>query len=91
MYQVPFADLLRNRVGIPTMAVGNLTSGDACNTILAAGRADLCVLARQHLRDPHFSQHEAARYHFADLPYPPPYRAIAPSASPLRPADRDRA
>ena len=45
-FQTPFADRIRHEVGIATMAVGNISSYQDVNTILAAGRADLCVLAR---------------------------------------------
>src|SRR5439155_79958 len=47
-FQTPFADRIRHEAGIPTMAVGNISSFTDVNTILAAGRADLCVLARAH-------------------------------------------
>ena len=44
MYQTPFADRIRNEAGVPTIATGNITTSDDVNTILAAGRADLCLL-----------------------------------------------
>jgi anthraniloyl-CoA monooxygenase len=45
------------------------------NTILAAGRADLCVLARAHLWDPYWTRHAAyAQGH--ELPWPPPYESL---------------
>jgi anthraniloyl-CoA monooxygenase len=44
MYGVPAADRIRNEAGIPTIASGQITTFDEANTILAAGRADLCVL-----------------------------------------------
>ena len=47
--------------GIATMAVGNISSYADVNTILAAGRADLCVLARAHLWDPYWTRHAALR------------------------------
>src|SRR6185437_12651121 len=52
MFQVPFSDRIRNEVGIPTIAVGNIFEGDHVNTIIASGRADLCAIARPHLADP---------------------------------------
>src|SRR5437899_920176 len=58
-FQTPFADRIRHEAGIPTMAVGNISSYSDVNTILAAGRADLCVLARAHLRDPYWTRHAA--------------------------------
>jgi len=60
MFQTPFADRIRNEVGIATMAVGNITEYDHLNSIIAAGRADLCALARPHLTDPHFALRAAA-------------------------------
>ncbi len=59
-YQTPFADRIRNEVGIPTIAVGAISSYDDVNTIVLAGRADLCALARPHLYDPHWTLHAAA-------------------------------
>jgi anthraniloyl-CoA monooxygenase len=53
MYQVPFADRIRHETGLPVMAVGAILGPDHANTILAAGRADLCALARPHLVNPH--------------------------------------
>src|SRR5439155_17222234 len=58
-FQTPFADRIRHEADIPTMAVGNTSSFTDVNTILAAGRADLCVLARAHLRDPYWKRHAA--------------------------------
>ena len=52
MYQTPFSDRIRNEVGIGTIAVGNIFEPDHVNSIIAAGRADLCALARPHLADP---------------------------------------
>lgn len=77
MYQTPFSDRIRNEVGIPTIAVGNITTADQVNTILLAGRADLCALARTHLRDPHFTL-RAAEELGQDVPYPNPYLPAKP-------------
>jgi anthraniloyl-CoA monooxygenase len=44
LFAVPASDRIRNEAGIPTIASGNITTADDVNTILAAGRADLCVL-----------------------------------------------
>ena len=78
MYQVPFAERIRNEAGIPTMAVGTIQDADQCNTILAAGRADLCALARPHLADPYLTLHAAARYGFDEQYWPPQYWAARP-------------
>ena len=61
MYQTPFADRIRHEAGIPTIAVGAISSYDHVNTIIAAGRADLCALARPHLCDPQWTLHAARR------------------------------
>ena len=60
MYQTPFSDRIRNEVGIATMAVGAITEADHANSIIAAGRADLCAIARPHLADPAWTLHAAA-------------------------------
>ena len=59
-YQTPFADRIRHEAGIPVIAVGAISSYDDVNTIILAGRADLCALARPHLYDPHWTLHAAA-------------------------------
>jgi anthraniloyl-CoA monooxygenase len=59
-FQTPFADRIRHEVGMPTIAVGAISSYDDVNTIVLAGRADLCALARPHLYDPHWTLHAAA-------------------------------
>lgn len=59
-YQTPFADRIRNEVGIPTLAVGAISSHEDVNTTILAGRADLCALARPHLYDPYWTLHAAA-------------------------------
>lgn len=61
LYQTPFAEAVRNEVGIATMAVGAITEGDQVNGIVAAGRADLCAIARPHLANPAWTLAEAAR------------------------------
>ena len=75
MFQTPFADRIRNEAGIPTMAVGAISEADHVNGIIAAGRADLCAIARPHLADPAWTLHEAARIGYTGLDWPPQYRA----------------
>ena len=75
MFQTPFADRIRNEIGIATMAVGNITEPDHVNAIIAAGRADLCALARPHLSDPHFALRAAAGLGYADQWWPKQYLA----------------
>jgi anthraniloyl-CoA monooxygenase len=78
MYQVPFAEKIRHEVGIPVMAVGGIQGADHCNTILAAGRADLCTIARAHLSNPYLASNAAIAYGYADMPWPKPYLAVKP-------------
>jgi anthraniloyl-CoA monooxygenase len=73
MFQTPFSDRIRNEAGIPTIAVGNITEPDQVNGIIAAGRADLCALARPHLSDPHWTLHAAAELGYRDQPWPIQY------------------
>jgi anthraniloyl-CoA monooxygenase len=61
MYQTPFAEAIRNEVDIATMAVGAISEADHVNSIIAAGRADLCAIARPHLASPTWTLIEAAR------------------------------
>ncbi len=75
MFQTPFSDRIRNEVGIATMAVGNITEPDHVNSILMAGRADLCCLARPHLADPYWTLHAAARQGYHGETWPKPYLA----------------
>jgi anthraniloyl-CoA monooxygenase len=58
-YQTPYADAIRNRVDIATIAVGIISSYDDVNSIILAGRADLCALGRVHLYDPNWTLHAA--------------------------------
>jgi anthraniloyl-CoA monooxygenase len=79
MYQVPFADAIRHAVpGLAVMAVGGIQGADHANTILAAGRADLCALARAHLSDPYLTLHARATYEESEGYWPPPYLAVKP-------------
>ena len=57
------------------MAVGNITEPDHVNSILMAGRADLCCLARPHLADPYWTLHAAAELGFTGAVWPQPYLA----------------
>jgi anthraniloyl-CoA monooxygenase len=75
MFQTPFSDQIRNDARLATMCVGNITTADQVNTILAAGRADLVALARPHLMDPSFTLRAAAWYGVNDVACPPQYYA----------------
>jgi len=76
-FQTPFADRIRNEVGLPTIAVGAIASYDDVNTIVLAGRADLCALARPHLYDPNWTLHAAAEQEYAGdgVAWVPQYQA----------------
>ena len=76
-YQTPFADRIRNETGLATMAVGAISSYDDVNSILLAGRADLCALGRAHLYDPNWTLHAAADQGYAGpgVDWPDPWRA----------------
>jgi len=89
MFQTPFSDRIRNEVGIPTMAVGNIYLPDHVNSILLAGRADLVCLARPHLADPYWTLHAAAQLGDRGIAWPDPY--LAGRDQLYRLAERDEA
>lgn len=76
-FQTPFSERIRNEVGIPTIAVGNVGDFDQANSILLGGRADLIALARPHLADPFFTLHAAAAQEH-QIPWPKQYAMGAP-------------
>jgi anthraniloyl-CoA monooxygenase len=73
MYQAPYADWVRNEVGIATMTVGAVTTPDQVNTLLASGKADLVALARPHLANPYFTLQASAWYQHMGQFWPPQY------------------
>ena len=73
MYQTPFSDLVRNTVGIATIAVGNIYEADHVNSIIASGRADLCAIARPHLAEAAWTLHAAAQQGYRAQWWPDPY------------------
>ncbi|MEH3086667.1 MAG: bifunctional salicylyl-CoA 5-hydroxylase/oxidoreductase [Xylophilus ampelinus] len=75
MFQTPFADRVRNEAGIATIAVGAITEADQVNGIVAAGRADLCAVARPHLANPAWTLNEAARIGWSGIAWPKQYQA----------------
>jgi anthraniloyl-CoA monooxygenase len=75
MFQTPFSDRIRNEAHIPTLAVGNIFEPDHVNSIIAAGRADLCCLARPHLADPHWTLRAAAQQRIDWIAWPKQYAA----------------
>jgi anthraniloyl-CoA monooxygenase len=89
MYQTPFADRIRNEAGIPTIAVGAISEADHVNSIVGAGRADLCAIARPHLANPAWTLMEAAKIGYADVPWPRQYRSARQQLA--RNLERERA
>jgi anthraniloyl-CoA monooxygenase len=75
MFQTPFADRIRQEAGIATIAVGAISEADHVNSIIAAGRADLCAVARPHLANPAWTLTEAARIGYRGVSWPQPYRS----------------
>jgi len=75
MFQTPFADRIRNEALIPTIAVGAISEADHVNSIIAAGRADLCAVARPHLANPAWTLMEAAKIGYLDVEWPRQYTA----------------
>ncbi|HEU4410394.1 MAG TPA: bifunctional salicylyl-CoA 5-hydroxylase/oxidoreductase [Polyangiaceae bacterium] len=84
MWQAGFSDFLRHEVPAATMAVGNIANADHVNTLLLAGRADLCLLGRPHLDDPHWTLHAAAQQGYPRPLWPLPYAVVDPARAPGR-------
>jgi anthraniloyl-CoA monooxygenase len=89
MFQTPFSDRIRNEAGIATIAVGAISEADHVNSIIAAGRADLCAIARPHLANPAWTLTEAAKIGYFDVMWPKPY--IAAKSQQERNFERERA
>jgi len=75
MFQTPFADRVRQEAGIATIAVGAISEADHVNSIVAAGRADLCAVARPHLANPAWTLTEAAKIGYNQVTWPKQYRS----------------
>jgi anthraniloyl-CoA monooxygenase len=73
LWQTPFSDKIRNEIHVPTIAVGAISEADHANSIIAAGRADLCAIARPHLADASFVMHEAAKIGYGGVAWPKQY------------------
>jgi anthraniloyl-CoA monooxygenase len=76
-YQTPYSDAIRNQTGLATIAVGVISSYDDVNSLILAGRADLCAIGRAHLYDPNWTLHAAADqgYSGAAAAWPDPWAA----------------
>ena len=90
MFQTPFSEQIRLEAGVPTISVGNITSADQVNTIVASGRADLAALARPHLTDPHFTLKAAAHYGYTLQHWPDQYLAAKRQAESLAAQENQR-
>jgi anthraniloyl-CoA monooxygenase len=91
MYQTPFAEAIRNEVGIATMAVGAISEADHVNSIVAAGRADLCAIARPHLANPAWTLLEAAKIgHTSGIGAPWPVQYLSGKSQLERNLERER-
>jgi len=71
-YQLPFAQAIKQTVGVTTIAVGLITEAQQAEQIVAGGRADLVALARAMLYDPRWPWHAAAQLQ-ASVQAPPQY------------------
>ena len=78
MYQTPFADRIRNEAGIATIAVGAISEADHVNSIISAGRADLCAVGRPHLANPAWTLTEAAKIGYTGIAWPKQYLSGKP-------------
>ncbi|OXY95033.1 bifunctional salicylyl-CoA 5-hydroxylase/oxidoreductase [Streptomyces diastatochromogenes] len=76
-YQTPYADLIRNTVGVPVIAVGAISTYDDVNSLILAGRADLCAVGRAQLHDPLWTLHAAAAQQYTGpaAPWPASWKA----------------
>ena len=74
-YQVPFAEKIRRETGVPTGAVGLITTAEQATGIIESGQADLVLLAREFLRDPYFPLHAAVALGEKPTPAPQYLRA----------------
>ena len=75
MFQAPFADQIRNELGIATIVAGNITTADQANTLIAAGRTDIVAFGRSIMNQPHFVLMAAARYGHTDQYWAPQYES----------------
>jgi anthraniloyl-CoA monooxygenase len=89
MFQAPFADQIRNEVGIATIVAGNVTSADQANTLIAAGRADIVAFGRSIMNEPHFVLQAAAHYGHRSQHWVPQYLSGKTLAEILAVKDND--
>jgi anthraniloyl-CoA monooxygenase len=89
MFQSPFADQIRNEVGIPTIVAGNITTADQANTLVAAGRTDIVAMGRPIMNEPHLVLTAAAHYGHRKQYWPPQYHSGKPAAEALARKDNE--
>ncbi|HEY8956413.1 NADH:flavin oxidoreductase/NADH oxidase [Chitinophaga sp.] len=77
LYQTPFAEKIRKEAGIATGAVGLITTPEEAESIIANGRADMVLMAREMLRDPYFPL-RAAHVLGAEVKWPIQYERAKP-------------
>lgn len=77
-YQVPFAEKIRSEAGIPTAAVGMITTSEQADEIVRKGWADLVALGRELLRHPHWPL-DAAGALSQEISWPRQYRGARPT------------
>jgi len=82
-YQVPFAERIRKEAGIMTGAVGLITRPEQAEAIIAEGKADLVLMAREFLRDPYFPIRASVSLGH-DVPWPIQYERARPKTNPSR-------
>jgi len=73
-YQASLSDRIRSTLGVATMSVGGIVSHGDINTIVGAGRADMCALGRGYLEDAYFVRHAAREQNFGGVKWPSQYR-----------------
>lgn len=88
MWQVPFSDLVRNTVHIPTITAGNITDIDQINTIILSGKADLVALGRPLLLDANFARNAQAYEQFEPNDIPKQYKMGISHLYPLQANER---
>jgi len=81
LYQAPYSERARLELGAPTMLAGGISSYADVNSLLIAGRADLCLIGRAHLFDPYWTRHAAYEQGY-ESPWPLPYSVVGGAYKP---------
>ena len=88
MWQVPYSDLVRNTVHVPTITTGNITDIDQINTIILNGKADLVALGKPLLLDANFVRNAQAYEQFQPNDIPNQYKMGISHLYPLKASER---